>query len=373
MSDTPFPCLSVVMPCYNEAATIEEVVEQVLASPYMRELIIVDDGSTDGTARHRAEASTTRASGCSRSRSTRARAPRCAAASQEATADYVIVQDADLEYDPAEYGDAARAVLDGKADVVYGSRFLGGDRTGSCTSGTRSATGSSRLLSNMFTDLNLTDMETCYKAFRREVLQSIDDRGGPLRLRARDHRQGRRGRLADLRGRHLLRRPHLRRGQEDRLARRHPRLVLHRALLGGPAAPRALTTVSRIETDEGVAEVTPSTIKPRRTWPRRLKPVAARPALRRHRAADATPDAVSCVRHAAGQHRRSCVGRMDHVVGRAPTAHAPVSPLRCCRSSGPAPSPSPIPTCCCRRRCSTPCSTDSRAASSPRSTSRACF
>ena len=125
----------------------------------------------------------------------------------------------------------------------------------------------------MFTDLNLTDMETCYKVFRREVLESITIEEDRFGFEPEITAKVARGRLARLRGRHLLQRPHLRRGQEDRLEGRRPRPLLHRAVLGGPAAPRALTTVSRIETDEGVAEVTPSTIKPRRTWPRWLKPV----------------------------------------------------------------------------------------------------
>ena len=141
----------------------------------------------------------------------------------------VVVQDADLEYDPRRTtASCLRPILDGKADVVYGSRFIGGDSHRVLyfwhSVGNRVLT----LLSNAFTNLNLTDMETCYKVFRREIIQRHRTRGGSVRIRAGGHRQGRSpAGLPDLRGRDLLRRSDLRGGQEDRLARRLPRHVVH--------------------------------------------------------------------------------------------------------------------------------------------------
>jgi len=167
------PVLSVVMPAYNEEATIEAIVALVLASPFTAELIIIDDASTDRTAElvsalsdpriHLLRQDVNQGKGAAIRRE-------FAAATQQ----FVIVQDADMEYDPADYAQVVTPLLSGKADVVFGSRFLTGEAHRVLyywhSVGNRFLT----LASNMFTNLNLTDMETCYKAFRREVLQSFE-------------------------------------------------------------------------------------------------------------------------------------------------------------------------------------------------------
>ncbi len=168
------------MPCYNEEQTIEAIVRQVLASPYLRELIIVDDGSTDATLAKIATFDDARIR-LVRQPVNLGKGAALRRGFREARAPYVIVQDADLEYDPREYGAVLAPLLDGRADVVFGSRFVSGQPRRVLyywhSVGNKLLT----TMSNMFTNLNLTDMETCYKAFRREVLQSItveEDRFG---------------------------------------------------------------------------------------------------------------------------------------------------------------------------------------------------
>lgn len=165
--------LSVVIPCYNEVATVENLLRKVREVPLRTEVIVVDDGSTDGT---RDQLTRLESGGLvdqlifHEKNAGKGAALRTGFA--RATGDVVVVQDADLEYDPAEFPLLLEPILSGKADAVYGSRFLGGPHRVLYfwhSVGNRVLT----LLSNMFTDVNLTDMETCYKMVRRELLQSL--------------------------------------------------------------------------------------------------------------------------------------------------------------------------------------------------------
>ncbi len=173
--------LSVVMPCYNEQGTLREIVAQVLRQPYEIELIIVDDGSTDATRDILAELAEQHDE--IRVFLQPENAGKGAALRRgfaEATGDIVLVQDADLEYNPDEYATLVRPILDDRADVVYGSRFSGQSHRVLYfwhSVGNKMLT----TLSNVVTDLNLTDMETCYKVFRREIVQRLileEDRFG---------------------------------------------------------------------------------------------------------------------------------------------------------------------------------------------------
>ena len=177
------PCLSALMPVYNEAATVGEVVKLVLAQRPVQQLVIVDDASTDGTwaALQPLAAADPRVELIRHERN-QGKGAALRTGIARVTAPLVIIQDADLEYDPAEYHRLIGPILSGKADVVFGSRFLGGGGAHRVlyfwhALGNRLLT----LCSNMGTNLNLTDMETCYKVFRREVLQRItieEDRFG---------------------------------------------------------------------------------------------------------------------------------------------------------------------------------------------------
>jgi glycosyltransferase involved in cell wall biosynthesis len=167
------PLLSVVIPCFNEAATILDLLERVRSAPVAsKQIIVVDDGSTDGT---RALLQGLRADDLTVLLHERNRGKGAALATGFAAArgEICIVQDADLEYDPAEYPLVIGPILQGKADVVFGSRFQGAAPHRVVYFWHRLGNGFLTLLSNMFTDLNLTDMETCYKAFRTEIIQAI--------------------------------------------------------------------------------------------------------------------------------------------------------------------------------------------------------
>jgi glycosyltransferase involved in cell wall biosynthesis len=174
-SDDPSTLLlSVVVPAYNEVSTIDQLIATVLDVDVEKEIIVVDDHSTDGTREILEVLAATHDNiRVLRHEQNRGKGAALRTGFPQARGRFVIVQDADLEYDPAEYPKVLAPLVEGSADVVYGSRFVGGDSHRVMyfwhLVGNRLLT----LLSNMFTNLNLTDMETCTKAFRREVIQSI--------------------------------------------------------------------------------------------------------------------------------------------------------------------------------------------------------
>jgi glycosyltransferase involved in cell wall biosynthesis len=163
------------MPAYNEAATIAEIMRRVLEQPIVRELIVVDDCSTDGTwdVLQKFAGSESRLR-LFRHETNQGKGAAVKTGFREARGDIVIVQDADLEYDPGEYEKIAAPILNGYADVVFGSRFLGSEAHRVLYYWHSVGNFFLTQLSNMLSNLNLTDMETCYKAFRREVIQKID-------------------------------------------------------------------------------------------------------------------------------------------------------------------------------------------------------
>jgi glycosyltransferase involved in cell wall biosynthesis len=168
--------LSVIIPCFNELTTIDTIIDAVNAAPYPdKEIIIVDDFSTDGTREklrsmieHSGRVHQVLYHDTNQGKGAALRSGIAAA-----TGDLVIIQDADMEYDPNEYPRLVEPILKNRADVVFGSRFLGGDAHRVLYFWHCMGNGFLTLMSNMFSNLNLTDMETCYKVFRREIIQGI--------------------------------------------------------------------------------------------------------------------------------------------------------------------------------------------------------
>ena len=165
--------LSIIIPCYNEEGSILELVKKVKAAPVRnKEIIVVDDCSTDGTHEILERDVKPLVSQILYHEANKGKGAALRTGFAHASGDAVIVQDADLEYDPDEYPLVAEPIFKGEADVVYGSRFLNQKRKGYLAN--RLANLFLTSLSNLFTGEKLTDMETCYKCFRREIIQSID-------------------------------------------------------------------------------------------------------------------------------------------------------------------------------------------------------
>ncbi|MBM4330475.1 MAG: glycosyltransferase family 2 protein [Deltaproteobacteria bacterium] len=166
--------VSIIIPCFNERLTIEKAIGAVCAAPIPeKEIIVVDDCSTDGTKEILANKISSRVDRVIYHEKNQGKGAALRSGIAAATKDIVIIQDADLEYDPQEYPILLESFIQGKADVVYGSRFMGGKSHRVLYYWHRVGNLILTTLSNMLTNINLTDMETCYKAFRREIIQSI--------------------------------------------------------------------------------------------------------------------------------------------------------------------------------------------------------
>ncbi|MGZ5046138.1 MAG: glycosyltransferase family 2 protein [Usitatibacter sp.] len=174
--------LSVIIPCFNEASTIEAIGDAVRRAPWPdMEIIVVDDASTDGTRDILKGALSSRSDRVELHAVNQGKGAALRSGIRLATGDAVIIQDADLEYDPNQYPRLLAPIVEDRADVVFGSRFMGAEPHRVLYFWHRVGNGMLTLFSNMLTNLNLTDMETCYKVFRREIIQAIpieEDRFG---------------------------------------------------------------------------------------------------------------------------------------------------------------------------------------------------
>ena len=167
------PLLSVVIPCFNEVETILEVIERVRIAPITpKQIVVIDDGSTDGTRELLAKLADDDLTVLMHDKN-KGKGAALATGFAAASGEICIVQDADLEYDPSEYAIVIEPIISGKADVVFGSRFQGAAPHRVVYYWHRVGNGFLTLLSNMMTNINLTDMETCYKAFRSEIIKDI--------------------------------------------------------------------------------------------------------------------------------------------------------------------------------------------------------
>jgi glycosyltransferase involved in cell wall biosynthesis len=166
--------LSVIIPCYNEVGTIEAIVDAVRRAPWPDlEIIVVDDASTDGTREKLAGELAARIDRVEMHSVNQGKGAALRSGIRLATGDVVIIQDADLEYDPSQYPRLVAPIAENRADVVFGSRFMGAEPHRVLYFWHRMGNGLLTIFSNMLTNLNLTDMETCYKVFRREIIQAI--------------------------------------------------------------------------------------------------------------------------------------------------------------------------------------------------------
>jgi glycosyltransferase involved in cell wall biosynthesis len=165
--------ISVVVPVYNEKATVVEIVRRIRAVPIPKEIILVDDGSTDGTRDVLAALDCGQDLRVVLHERNRGKGAAVRTGFAQATGEIVIIQDADLEYDPRQYRRLVQPIVEGVADVVYGSRFLPVGPHRVLYFWHSVVNRALTMLSNIFTDLNLTDVETCYKVFRREVIEAV--------------------------------------------------------------------------------------------------------------------------------------------------------------------------------------------------------
>ncbi len=172
--NAPKPTLSVVIPCFNEVNTVEDIVKRVLAEAIVDEVIIVDDGSTDGSGEvlKQIELQHSRRVRVVYHDRNRGKGAALVTGFRETTGEVIVIQDADFEYDPREYALLLRPIQEGVATVVYGSRFLGGTRK-AMNFWNMVANKSLTLITNILFNAILSDMETCYKCFRREVVEGM--------------------------------------------------------------------------------------------------------------------------------------------------------------------------------------------------------